>query len=395
MTRGPMDRTGVGIEVAPEETLLSGAYEALTDPGARAGSPEDLFERKILAIRGTRVGLDDMLRGIATLKASDLFLKTGSPVRFKVAGRVVTFESDRITREMMEHVLDCFLGEQDKRLFHERQAADLVHVTDAARYRVHFAMAQSGVYATIRIIANDVRPLASLGLPDGVVQSLKQFRTGLLLVCGVTDSGKTVTCTSLIDSLNQERELGILSLEDPIEYIFREGRSMVIQREVNLHVASFSDGVKAALRENLDVIYVGEIRDRETIEQVLKATETGHLVITTLHSDDCISALNRIIGTFPMEDQPRIRMALAGTLTGVLFQRLLPTPSGGRVPCVESLWASTAVRSIVRAGDLSKLTSYVGRATGGIGYRECLTDLLRRRAIARDVHDAELSRLNS
>jgi len=169
----------------------------------------------------------------------------------------------------------------------------------------------------------------------------------------------------------------------------------VIQREVGAHTPSFGAGVKAALRENLDVIFVGEMRDLDTIEQVLRAAEMGHLVISTLHADDALSAITRIIGSFPPNEQPRIRQSLAGTLSGVVFQRLLPSASGGRTPCVETLWPTTAVRTIIRAGDLGKLGTYLGSASGGLSYRECLKRLSSANVITREVAEHEEARLRA
>lgn len=357
------------------------------------GTIEDPLRKRVLKVRGRDASVLDMLNGMGALQASDLFLKTGSPVRFKISGRVVTFESDIIDRRLMGHIISCFLIDEDLKRFHERMVSDVVFATDKARYRVHFAYGNSGPYAAIRIISSEIKPFQALNMPESTGRNLHGLKGGLMIVCGTTDAGKTVTCTSLLEQFNRTREQAILTLEDPVEYIFEDKRSMVIQREVGLHVPSFSDGVKAALRENVDVIFVGETRETDTIEQVLRAAETGHTVITTMHADDTISAINRLIGSFSQPDQPRIRQSLAGVITGVLYQKLLPTPQGGRVPCVESIWANMAVRTILRSGDLTKLGSYVGRTTGGIGYRDYLVHLEQTKQISRDVLDTEMARL--
>jgi twitching motility protein PilT len=351
------------------------------------------MDKKIVNVRGRATSVLDMLSGMAALKASDLFLKTGSPVRFKISGRVVTFESDKLTKDTMAHVLQCFLVAEDRQRFHTKLVADVVFATEKARYRVHFAYGHTGPYCAIRMIGNDVLPFSALGLPKAATDPMLELRSGLLVVCGTTDAGKTVTCTSYLDHLNKTRELAILTLEDPIEYLLDDDRSFVVQREVGLHVPAFAEGVKAALRESLNVIFVGEMRDLDTIEQVLRAAEMGHLVVSTLHADDALGAIARLVGSFPPEQQPRIRQGLANVLNGIVFQRLLPTVSGGRAPAVETMWPNTAVRTILRSGDLGKLGTYVGSPTGGIRYQDSLGALLRDGKITRDTHDAEIARL--
>ncbi len=353
------------------------------------------MDKKLLKVRGRDLSVAELLGGMGAVGASDLFLKTGSQVKFKIEGRVATFHSDIITREVMEHVIGCFLGEDERARFATRMVADTVHATEHARYRVHLAYGQTGPYAAIRVIGTDILPFPKLGLPAQTQEKLLEMRRGLMIVCGTTDAGKTVTCTSMLEHLNQTQQKAILTLEDPVEYVLMDKQSLVIQREVGAHVPTFVDGIKSALRENLDVIFVGEVRDPETIEQSLRAAEMGHLVLTSLHAEDPIAAITRLIGSFPDNAQPRIRRALASTLVGVLYQRLLPRTTGGRVPCVETLWVNTAVRTILRTGDLTKLASYVGKQTGGIGYRDYLATLGRNKVITAEVQDMETARLNA
>ena len=347
---------------------------------------------KILKVRGTPASMWDILHGMGPLQASDLYLKTGGPLRFKIAGKVKTFDSDILTPPIMEKVLSCFMDSGDRQILRERRVTDQVFATDKARYRVHFAYGHTGVYGAIRIIAQTIKPLHNLGHPEGLRNQLLELNRGLFIVCGVTDSGKTVTCTSLIEALNQTQDYAILTLEDPVEYLFQDKRSLIIQREVGVHVPDFASGLKAALRENLDVIFVGELRDNKTIEQALKAAETGHLVLTTLHAEDSISAILRIIGSFPQADQPRIRQSLASTLTGVVYQRLLPRANGGRVLAIENLWVTNAVRAVLRAGEVNKLSTYTGKVSGGLSYADSITELERMRLISREVFDGEMKR---
>ena len=347
----------------------------------------------LLTIRGRKSSLHDLLVGMSALKASDLFLKTGGPVRFKIAGRVVTFESDKVDRQVMNYILGCFLSEEERIVFAERMVADLVYETDKARYRIHFAHGHTGPYAAIRVIQQVIPPFASLGLPETVQKQMLAIKGGLLIVCGTTDAGKTVTCTSLLDAFNRTREVAILTLEDPIEYVFEDRNSLVLQREVGHHTPTFADGIKAALRENLDVIFVGEMRGLETMEQCLSAAEMGHTVISTLHADDVLACISRIIGSFPPVEQGRIRQSLASVLQGVIFQRLIPTIKGGRAPCVETIWPNTAVRAVLRAGDITKMGSYIGRSAGNDSFRESLAELHQSGKISREEFTNQMANL--
>lgn len=353
----------------------------------------DLFDRPMLMIQREPVSLRGLLDGMRHQNASDMFLQTGGPVRFKRGGRVVTTESDLLSREQMAHALTCFLSEEERRAFQVKGVADVVHVDGEHRYRVHFAFGHTGPYAAIRSIGETIVPLDKLGFNHRILTRLTGTTSGLLIVCGPTDAGKTLTCTALLDWINREQQRAILTLEDPIEYVLPGRGSLVIQREVGLHVPTFADGIRSALRENLDVVFVSELRDNATIEQALRAGETGHLVVTTLHADDAMSAIMRLVGSFTPAEQPRIRQSLAATVSGVMFQRLLPRAKGGRVPCVETLWANTAVRAILRSGELGKLASYVGRATGGLGYKDCLVELNRVGVIESQTMQDELHRL--
>lgn len=363
------------------------------------GDPEacvqqiDPLDRPFVLIKQHPVSLRGLLQGMREQDASDMFLQTGSPIRFKRGGRVVTLDTQDVSRLMMATAMGCFLSEEEHRAFQAKGVADVVHVEGSDRYRVHFALGHTGPYAAVRSIGSSITKLEKLGLNHRIVQRLMKTTSGLVLICGPTDAGKTVTCTALLDWINREQERAILTLEDPIEYILPRRQSLVIQREVGLHVGTFADGIRSALRENLDVIFVGELRDNATIEQALRAGETGHLVITTLHSDDALSAILRIVGSFTPAEQPRIRQSFAATLSAVVFQRLLPRAKGGRVPCVETLFANTAVRAILRSGEMGKLASYVGRPTGGLGYKDCLIELNRVGVIDQSVFQGELHRL--
>jgi twitching motility protein PilT len=354
----------------------------------------DRLREKMLQVRGQQASVSDLLGGMIALKASEMFLKTGSGLRFKVGGRVKAVPSEKLTKDHMTWIQRCFLGEKELLTLAERGVADVVYQSDKSRYCLHFAYGHTGPYATVRIIGQDIPAFEELGLPITVQKQMMGLRSGLFVVCGSTDAGKTVTCTSFLNTLNQNRELAILTLEDPIEFIFDDNKSWFLQREVGLHVDTFADGVKSALRENVDVIFVGEMRDNRTIEQVLRAAEMGHLVISTLHADDAMSALSRIIGSFPQADQPRIRQSLANTLVGIVYQRLLPGKKTARIPCCEAFWPNTAMRNNPRQGDLSKMLTYIGPQTG-LTYPNCLLELFRSGQNSPEAHQEEQERLRA
>jgi twitching motility protein PilT len=353
-----------------------------------------LFAQAVHQIRGKPVSTADLLDGMRQMGASDMYLQVGVTVRFKKAGKVLTLEQPPLAAKSMRRIMECFLGPEEVEALKRRGAADLVHVTGNQRYRVHFARGHAGPYAAIRVVGDKILPLDNLGLPYKVRDKLLGLQSGLLLIVGSTDAGKTVTCTSLLDHINRERDAVILTLEDPIEHILVPQKSMVIQREVGLHVPTFAEGIRSALRENVDVIFVGEMRDAQTMDQAMRAAETGHLVVSTLHAEDVLSSIGRIVGSYPQEEQPRVRHSLAATLAGVVYQRLLPKRKGeGRVPAVETLWTNTAVRTILRAGDFGKITSYIGRSEGSLTYRESLADLRSFNEISEDTLNFEVLRL--
>lgn len=337
-----------------------------------------------------QVSIKQALEWMVELSATDLYLKVGERVIFKIDGEVSRFKTEVMTDQHLKHLMACFFTQSDLDRFRIRREVDLVHADRENRYRVHLGTGNQGVYAVIRRIAQDILPLEKLGLPARVLPALQRLRSGLVLVSGATGQGKTVTAVALLDYIARHRPATILTLEDPIEYIFHDHKGMFIQREVGMHVDSFADGVRAGLRENLDVIYVGEMRDPDTIEQVLKAAESGHLVVSTLHAEDTIGSLARIVGSVTSDHQGRIRYTLSSGLTCCITQRLLPAHRGGRVLGAEVIFPTTAIRTVIRSGELSKLSIYLGKSGSGVTYREHLHELYGQRLITAQTRDDEL-----
>ena len=349
------------------------------------------YDAPFVQFRDRPLSLRQILTGMVDARATDFYMRVGEPVVYKVDDKVVRYDTERLTDRHMRQVMASFFTDSDVDRFRRRREVDTVHAESDVRYRVHLATGNHGVYGVIRRISQDIMPIDTLGLPKGSVEGIKKLRSGLVLIAGATGQGKTMSAVSLLDHIAKTRPATLLTLEDPIEYIFHDYMGMFIQREVGLHLDSFGDGIRAALRENLDVIYVGEMREPDTIEQVLKAAEMGHLVITTIHAEDTISALGRIVGSFTSAHHSRIHHTLSAGLAAVITQRLLPGTTEGLVLGAEVMFPNTAIRSVLRGGDLAKLAIYMGQSGAGVSYREHLQDLFRARRISQQTRDEEIS----
>ncbi|MDO6409518.1 type IV pilus twitching motility protein PilT [Pantoea phytobeneficialis] len=229
-----------------------------------------------------------------------------------------------------------------------------ITLASGVRLRANLFLQRHGLSLALRLIASQVPAIDSLGLPP-VVEQLLLLEEGLILITGATGSGKSTTLAALVDSLNRAQSRHILTLEDPIEFIHHSLRSLIQQREVGAHCASFRQGLKAALREDPDVILLGELRDSETIRLALTAAETGHLVLATLHTRGATQAVDRLVDVFPAEEKNLVRSQLAGSLKAVLAQRLVPAKQGGRVGLFEVLVATPAVANLIREGKMHQL----------------------------------------
>ncbi len=229
-----------------------------------------------------------------------------------------------------------------------------ITLESGVRLRANLFMQRHGLSLALRLIASQAPDIDQLQLPD-VVQQLLQLEEGLILITGATGSGKSTTLAALVDSLNREQARHIITLEDPIEFVHHSQRSLIQQREVGTHAASFQHGLKAALREDPDVILLGELRDSETIRLALTAAETGHLVLATLHTRGATQAVDRLVDVFPAEEKNLVRTQLAGSLKAVLAQRLVPAKNGGRIGLFEVLVATPAVVNLIREGKMHQL----------------------------------------
>jgi twitching motility protein PilT len=295
------------------------------------------------------MNLDDLLRTATEAGASDLHVKAGSYPMMRVHGTLVpASEERRLEREDTEAMVDQMLSPAQKEKFKERLDLDLAYsVAGLGRFRCNVFQQRGTMGFVLRVISTRIRTIDELGLPP-VLKKVAEEERGLVLVTGTTGSGKSTTLAAMIDHVNNTRSAHIMTVEDPIEYLHRDHRSIVNQREVTVDTMGFASALRAALRQDPDVILVGEMRDHETIETALSAAETGHLVFSTLHTLDATETINRIIAVFPPHQQRQVRMQLASVLKAAISQRLIPRADGqGRAAAVEVMIATPFVRDCI------------------------------------------------
>lgn len=277
---------------------------------------------------------------------SDLHVKANSHIRVRVHGKILQFSKEILSRENVRTFAKELLKERYFE-FVEKKELDFVYAYDEkSRFRVNIFYQMDGISAVFRIIPMQIPIFDELKLPQVLKSFIKKER-GLVLVTGATGSGKSTTLASLINEINQSQQKHILTIEDPVEFVHKDKNCIINQRSVGQDTASFSSALRAALREDPDIILVGEMRDQETINLALHAADTGHLVFSTLHTIDAKETINRIISTFPTNEQNRIRISLASVLQGIVSQRLIPTSAGGRCAAMEVLVKNATVEKLI------------------------------------------------
>lgn len=336
------------------------------------------------------IQLEEILRIAGERKASDVHLTVGVSPKIRVNGHLTDADSSMeiLTAEDTSRMAFQFINEKQKENLLEYGELDLSYEIPAlGRYRVNI-FRQKGVYAIVlRLVATQIPKPEELGVPQSVID-LYQLKRGLVLVTGPTGSGKSTTLAAIIDTINKNRDAHIITLEDPIEYMHFHDKSIVNQREVGQDTVSYANALRAALREDPDVILVGEMRDYETISVAVTAAETGHLVLSTLHTIGAASTIDRIIDVFPTHQQQQIRVQLAGTLEAVVSQQLMPTEDGnGRVAAFEVLHSTHAVRNLIREGKSHQLPSVMqtNRKMGMITMDDSIGQLYFENKITRDT----------
>jgi twitching motility protein PilT len=342
--------------------------------------------------------IDDLLEQMVARKASDLHISVASPPAVRVRGEVERLEdheplSSEETQQLLYRILS---SEQQKHFELNRQLDFSYSIPGLARFRVNVYFQRESIGAAFRLIPTELKTLEELGIPDSL-HVLAEKPRGLVLVTGPTGSGKSTTLAAIIDEINRNRSEHILTIEDPIEFLHRHKRCIVNQREIGPDAKSFAEALRAALRQDPDVILVGEMRDLETISTALTAAETGHLVFGTLHTQSAPSTIDRIIDVFPAEQQEQVRIQIANSLQGVVTQALLPTADKmGRVPALEILLPDDAVRNLIRQGKVEQIYSVMQTNTGrGMQTMEqSLGDLIMRRIVDFETGLSRSSRPN-
>lgn len=332
--------------------------------------------------------IEEMLTIAKEAGASDVHITVGIPPKMRVNGKLITMDFPRLLPSDTVQLALEIMNEQQREQFEERGEHDMsFSIPNLGRYRVNAYKQRGSVAIALRLVGTQVPSPESLGVPSSVVD-LYQRKRGLVLVTGPTGSGKSTTLAAIIDKVNNNRECHVITLEDPIEYLHQHKMSMVNQREIGLDSQSYANALRAALREDPDVILVGEMRDFETISVAITAAETGHLVLSTLHTIGAASTVDRVIDVFPPYQQQQIRVQLANVLEAVISQQLIPRTDGkGRVAAFEVLHANHAVRNLIREGKSHQLMSVMqtNRKAGMIAMDEAIMQLFYDGKIDREM----------
>jgi twitching motility protein PilT len=341
------------------------------------------------AAADTPLSIDDLLRKVKELEASDLHLTPGSEPVVRVRGQLEPLDGyGKLTPDVVRDVMYRILSTEQQKMLETKRSVDLAYsLPGVARFRVNVFFQRASIGAALRLIPAEIKSLEELGLPTHIGE-FASIPRGLVLVTGPTGSGKSTTLATLIDMINRTRREHILTIEDPIEFLHWHRSCIVNQREIGSDATSFADGLRAALRQDPDIILVGEMRDLETISTALTAAETGHLVFATLHTQSAPQTIDRIIDVFPAEQQDQVRIQLAGTLQAIVTQTLVPTADGrGRIAALEILIPDDAVRNLIRQGKIEQIYSVMqtGTARGMQTMEQSLADLVLRRVITREV----------
>ena len=336
----------------------------------------------------------DVLLEVLNLNASDLHITAGTPPMVREKGRLRALDHPVLTSQMTREIIYSILtNDQRKKLENEWQIDFAYSIPGQGRFRVNAYFQRASLGAAFRLIPNEMPALEDLGLPP-VLRDLTKKPRGFVLVTGPTGSGKSTTLAAMLDVINKERHEHIMTIEDPIEFLHRHQNCIVNQRELGADAQSFALGLKAALRQDPDVILVGEMRDLETIATALTAAETGHLVFATLHTQDTAQTVDRIVDVFPPAQQHQVRVQLSVSLQGIVTQQLLPTADGqSRVCATEILVPTPAVRNLIREGKTHQIYSALqtGGAHGMQTMDAALVDLVRRQKITRELAEARSS----
>ncbi len=306
------------------------------------------------------IQIENLLEQVVTSKGSDLHIQVGLPPMLRIDGALKPVQDVGVLNEEgVEKLVFSILDDEQKKILLKDKEFDFsFSFGNYGRFRVNAFHERGNLAAAMRLIPNELLSVEELGLPN-VINSFADFPRGLVLVTGPTGSGKSTTLAALVDKINSERAAHIITIEDPVEFMHRSKRSVVVQREVHYDTYSFSAALRSSLRQDPDVVLIGEMRDLETIAAAITIAETGHLVFATLHTNSAAQSIDRMIDVFPPHQQPQIRSQLSNMLMAICSQRLVPKIGGGRVAAAEVLVVTNAVRNIVREGKSHQLDAVI------------------------------------
>ncbi len=309
--------------------------------------------------------LDKIFRTAVKYNASDIYIATGQKPVLRINGDLIKVEDHAVlTKKMAEDYLLEILTVDQKRKFEQSLDMDFsLEIENIARFRVNLFVQRKGISAAFRLIPENVMTLDDLGLPSQLKKASK-LKNGLVIITGPTGSGKTTTMAAMINEINKNQKKHIVTIEDPIEYVHKDDKAFIQQREVGNHTHNFQRALKSALRESPDIILLGEMRDLETMQMALTAAETGHLVLTTLHTSGCANAINRIIDSFPHDQQNQIRTQLALSLRAIFYQNLIKTKDDkARVAAFEIMFVNNAIANMIRKSTIHQIDSVIETST--------------------------------
>ena len=346
------------------------------------------------------VAIEELLQILVDQGGSDLHISAGSPPKVRVDGDLYDTEHEVLKAEDTKSIIYSFLTSDQIARFEQDYELDLSFGVDGlGRFRVNVFYQRGSVAAVLRMIPAIVRTFEELGLPRALCEQISSLPRGLVLVCGATGSGKSTTLAAMLDFVNETRSDHVLTVEDPIEFLHRNKGCLFNQREIGSDTKNFTSALRSALREDPDVVLVGEMRDIETIEAALTIAETGHLTFGTLHTSDCVQAINRVVDVFPSHQQQQIRTQLSFTLQGVFCQQLIPTAAGsGRALAMEIMVANSAVRALIRDDKAHQIYSII-QTSGKLGMQtmnQALGELVQQNVITYDQalnHSSDLEDL--
>lgn len=335
-------------------------YNRLMENSGQVNVPGANVSVSSTAIPNDQVRIESLLEECVRTKASDLHLQVGLPPILRIDGSLRPIPGyQSLDEATVERLVFSTLEEEQKEILLKDKEFDYsFSFGDLGRFRVNAFHERGNLAGAFRLIPNEIRSIQDLGMPN-VISTFADFPRGLVLVTGPTGSGKSTTLAGLVDKINRERSTHIITIEDPIEYIHHSIRSVVVQREVHYDTYSFSAALRSALREDPDVVLIGEMRDLETIQAAITIAETGHLVFATLHTNSASQSIDRMIDVFPPHQQPQIRSQLSNILMAICAQRLVPAIGGGRVVAAEVMVANPAVRSVIREGKTHQLDTII------------------------------------